>query len=303
MFTTLFVQPIFNILVFIYAIIPYHNFGLALIIFTVLSRFALWPLLKKQLHQAKAMQKIQPELKKIKQATKGDKQKEQTMMMELYKERGINPFGQIGLLIVQLPLFFAIYGSVNKLVQHREELFSFSYSWVRDLPWMKELAADPSKFDNSLFGLMDLSRAAFGNGSIYFPAVLIVLASAILQYFVSKQLSPSAKDSKGLKAILKDASAGKMTDQSDVNAAVTRNMLLLTPLFIAVFTITIPAALALYLLAGSVVAYFQQKRVLESDEVEMEALADGEPVEATIVENPKKETPKKRKKPTKKKRR
>src|SRR3982751_1040584 len=99
-FTTLIVQPIFNLLVLIYAILPGHNFGLAIIIFTVIVRLALWPLVKKQLNHAKAMRELTPEIKKIKQAAKGDKQKESAMTMELYKEREINPFASIGILIV-----------------------------------------------------------------------------------------------------------------------------------------------------------------------------------------------------------
>src|SRR5687768_10596742 len=101
MFNDLIVQPIFNLLVLIYALLPGHNFGLALILFTIVIRLLLWPLVKKQLHHAKAMRKLQPELKKIKKQTKGDRQKESMMMMELYKERGINPFGTIPILIVQ----------------------------------------------------------------------------------------------------------------------------------------------------------------------------------------------------------
>ena len=101
MFTALIVKPIFNLLVLIYALIPGHNFGLAIILFTILVRILMWPLIKKQLHQAKAMRELQPELKRIKLAAKGDRQKESMMMMELYKEREINPFSSIGLLIVQ----------------------------------------------------------------------------------------------------------------------------------------------------------------------------------------------------------
>ena len=98
MFTTIITRPIFNLLVLIYALLPGHNFGLSIIIFTVVIRILLWPLVKKQLHQAKAMRKLQPELKRIKQATKGNRQKESMMLMELYKERGISPFGSIGIL-------------------------------------------------------------------------------------------------------------------------------------------------------------------------------------------------------------
>ena len=109
MFTTFIVQPIFNLLVFIYAILPGHNFGLALIIFTIIIRLLLWPLLKKQLHQAKAMRKLQPEIKKVKAAAKGDRTKESQMLMELYKERGINPFATFPTLIVQLIVLIGLY--------------------------------------------------------------------------------------------------------------------------------------------------------------------------------------------------
>jgi len=81
MFQALIVKPIFNLLVLIYAVLPGHNFGLAIIIFTIIVRFLMWPLVKKQLHQTKAMRDLQPELKKIKQASKGDKQKESLLMM------------------------------------------------------------------------------------------------------------------------------------------------------------------------------------------------------------------------------
>src|SRR5262245_14902583 len=100
MFTTFIVQPIFNLLTLIYAILPRHNFGMAIIIFTIVVRLLMWPLVKKQLHHAKAIRALQPELKKIKKAAGGDRQKESQMVMELYKERQINPFASIGILLV-----------------------------------------------------------------------------------------------------------------------------------------------------------------------------------------------------------
>src|SRR5687767_5623927 len=102
MFTTLIVQPIFNLLVLIYALLPGHNFGLAIILFTIVIRLLMWPLVKKQLHHAKAMRELQPEMKRIKQAAKGNRQQESMMIMELYKERQVNPFSSIGLIIIQI---------------------------------------------------------------------------------------------------------------------------------------------------------------------------------------------------------
>ena len=87
-FTTYISQPIFNLLVLIYALLPGHNFGLAVIIFTIIVRLLLWPLLKRQLHSTKMMRKLQPELKRIKKEAKGDRQKESVMTLALYKEHG-----------------------------------------------------------------------------------------------------------------------------------------------------------------------------------------------------------------------
>ena len=109
MFTTLIVQPIFNVLSAIYALIPGHDFGIAIILFTVVARMALYPLLKKQLKHTKAMRELQPELKKIKEATKGNRQQESMMMMELYKEKEIKPMAQLGLMVVQIIVFLALF--------------------------------------------------------------------------------------------------------------------------------------------------------------------------------------------------
>lgn len=65
-FDVLIVQPIFNLLMALYAIVPGSDFGVSIIIFTILLRFAMYPLIKKQLHQVKAMRRLQPELERIK---------------------------------------------------------------------------------------------------------------------------------------------------------------------------------------------------------------------------------------------
>src|ERR1700721_2666824 len=142
MFTTIIVKPLFNFLVLIYAILPGHNFGLALIIFTIIFRILLWPLVKKQLHQAKAMRKLQPELKKIKQSAKGDRQKEGQMIMELYKEQGINPIGTLPIFAIQIIILLGLNSGLRKIISNKQELVTFSYSWVKHLPWMRHLATN-----------------------------------------------------------------------------------------------------------------------------------------------------------------
>lgn len=294
MFQTLVVQPIFNLLVLIYALLPGHNFGAAIIIFTIVVRLLMWPLVKKQLHHAKAMRLLQPELKRIKLETKGDRQKESQMVMELYKERQISPFGSIGILVIQLIILIGLYSGLRKVVNDPQALIDNSYAWVGNLSWIKQLGSDIGQFDASLFGVIDLKRAAIG--PFYFPAFLLVAGSAAIQYFQSSQLMPQSKDSRKLRQILKEAGDGKQADQSEVNAAIGKNTRYFIPFMIFFFTISLPSALSLYWLVGGLVAYLQQAKVLNQDETELEAIADSsvkkDIIEGEIIVKPK---PKKKK--------
>jgi YidC/Oxa1 family membrane protein insertase len=276
MFTTIIVQPIFNLLVFIYAILPGHNFGLALILFTIVIRLLLWPMLKRQLHQAKAMRKLQPEIKRIKKAAKGERAKESQMLMELYKEKGINPFATFPTLILQLIILIGLYSGLRKIIVNPHEIVTFAYPSLQHLSWMKELAHHPNKFDDTLFGVVNLGRAALNKGGhgVYWPAMLIVFGSAVAQFYQSKQLLPTSKDQRGLRSILRDAGSGKQADQSEVNAAVGQSTRYLLPVMIFLFTVNIASALSLYWLTGGIVAFIQQSIVLREDETEMEAIAD-----------------------------
>lgn len=277
MFTTLIVQPIFNILVLIYAVIPGHNFGLAIILFTVLIRLIMWPLVKKQLHHTKIIRKLQPELKKIKKAAKGDRQKESMLMMELYRERGINPFAPLGPLLIQLPIFIGLYSGLRRIVDDPTQLTSFAYPFVQDMSWIQNVAADIHKFDETLFGVVDLTRSAIGAEGFYLPAFIIVVASVIVQFFQAKQIMPQDAEARSLRQILKEAGKGKQADQSEVNAAVGRSTLYLLPALIFLFTVGIASALSLYWLAAGVVAYIQQSIVLNKDVEELEEVADKKP--------------------------
>lgn len=274
MFTTFIAQPIFNLLVAIYALIPGHNFGVAIIIFTIIIRLLLWPLLKKQLHQTKAMRALQPELKKIKQQTKGDRQKEAMLTMELYKERGVKPLGSIGVVLLQLPILLALYSGLRRVVNDPDQLYSFAYPFLQHLSWMQHLSHNIHAFDGTLFGVVDLTKSALGGHGVYWPAMVLVAASAVIQFFQSRQLMPQAKDGRSLRAILREAGEGKHTDQSEVNAAVGRSTMFFLPVMIFFFTVSLASALSLYWLVGGIVAFIQQSIVLREDETELEALAD-----------------------------
>ncbi|MEJ0072808.1 MAG: YidC/Oxa1 family membrane protein insertase [Candidatus Saccharibacteria bacterium] len=309
MFTHLIVQPIFNLLVLVYALIPGHNFGLSLIIFTVIIRMLMWPLVRRQLRQTKLMRKLQPDLKRIKKEAKGDRQRESAMMMELYKERGVNPLSTIPILIVQLIILIGLYSGLRRVISDPRNIVDFAYPALQHLGWMQHLAHHPKDFDNTLFGVIDLTRSALGPAGTYVPALLLVIGSAVIQFLTSRQLIPVDKNARKLRDILKSAGDGTKAEQSEVNAAVGRSTQYIIPFMVFIFTVNLAAALSLYWFTGGIVAYIQQSIALREDESDMEKLADGAPVkdvskiaEAEIVPQPIQTKPKpKSKKPSKKK--
>lgn len=311
MFEVLLIKPVFNLLVIIYALIPGHNFGVALILFTLLTRVFLWPLVKKQLHYTRTMRELQPELKKIKQATKGNRQEESRLVMELYKEREINPFGSFGIIIVQFIVLIVLYAVVRRIVHDPNVIITGSYGWVRHLPWLQELSGHvATKFDNTLLGLVKLWRPAKEASGYYMPALLIVTISAIMQYLQTKQLQPTASDSRGLRQILKEASSGKQAEQAEINAAVGKSTSYIIPFVIFIAFLRIPSALGLYLLSSSAIAYAQQwyilrKQVatLEKDTVTTRIKKVADIPEAEVVKTKKPNTAKKKPQQKRKKRR
>lgn len=103
----------------------------------------MWPIVKKQLHQTRLMRKIQPELAEIKKNCKGNRQLESLQMMDLYKKNNIKPFRSILTLIIQLPIFIALYTSVrvvvNPPVNDYDTVERYSYSFISELPKVTEL--------------------------------------------------------------------------------------------------------------------------------------------------------------------
>lgn len=274
LFDLILVQPIFNVLVFIYGILPGHDFGVSLVIFTVIVRLAMWPLVKKQLNQTKVMRTLQPELVKIKQRAKGNKQLEAQMMMELYKERGVSPFGSIGLLLAQLPIFIALFAVVNLITQDAANIGKYTYGVIEQLPAVQ--AAMNGDFHATLFGVIDLTKHAIqpGDAGVYWPLMIMAVAAAALQFIQSKQLLPQPKEKKRLRDLLKDQASGKQVDQSEISGIVTGKMIWLFPVLTFMVSIYLAGALVLYLLAQSAVAVVQQWLVLRKDETELEKISE-----------------------------
>lgn len=275
-FDLLITQPIFNLLAIIYGLLPGSDFGVALIIFTILVRLAMWPLIKKQLHQTKVQREIQPELKKIKQKAAGNKQLEGQLMLELYREKGVNPVGSIGILFLQLPIFIALYNVIRIITTQRDQVAHWTYGFVQNLGPISDIIRDSNHyFNESLLGVVNLSKTAIENGQIYWPLMILAVLAAALQYYQSKQITPQPTEHKRLRDVMAATASGQQVDQSEVSAIMSQRMLFIFPIMTFFVMIYLPGAITLYTVVGSIVAIIQQHFVLKEDVEEMEVLADG----------------------------
>lgn len=271
-FDILLIQPIFNVLVVLYGLIPGGDLGVALIVFTILIRLAMWPLVKKQLHQTKVMRVLQPKLMAIKKKAKGNRQLESQMMLELYREHGINPFSQIGLLLVQLPIFIALFTVVRLITENHENIAKYTYDFLEGIPGIAHAIAN--NIDHHLFGIIDLSKIATQDGAIYWPLLVLAVIAAILQYFQSKQLLPQPTQKKRLRDMLKEQAAGKDIDQAEMSALMTGKMSFLFPILTFLISMYLAGALVVYLVVSSAVAIIQQDRALKQDTNDLEKLSE-----------------------------
>ncbi len=277
-FDLIIVQPIFNLLIGIYSFIPGRDFGVAIIIFTVLVRFALYPLTKSMLHQSRQMRKLQPELARIKKQSKGNRQAESAQMMELYKKHNVNPFRSIGILIIQLPIFIALYHVIQIFTLHRDQVAKYTYGFMDGLKPVADLIAHPENFNEKLLGIIDLAKPAFHDGRVEIFLVLLAIIAAVTQYIMSKQTMPQTQSTKRLRDIMAEAAEGKQANQSEMNAIVMGRMAKILPLFMFFVMISVPGALALYYTVSNLVAVAQQRYLLQKDEDELEEIADEAPI-------------------------
>ncbi|MFZ2835089.1 MAG: YidC/Oxa1 family membrane protein insertase, partial [Candidatus Moraniibacteriota bacterium] len=126
-------RPIYNLLIFLYNVIPLHDFGIAIILVTIIIKFFLIPLSRKQIESQKKMQELQPKLKAIQDKYKKDKEQQTKAVMAFYKENKANPFSGCLPLIFQMVFLIAIYRvlyniSQNDLMVNGSDLYSFIYN-------------------------------------------------------------------------------------------------------------------------------------------------------------------------------
>ncbi|MEX0919510.1 MAG: YidC/Oxa1 family membrane protein insertase [Candidatus Saccharimonadales bacterium] len=244
MLRTILLEPLLNALLFLYAIIPGGNFGIAIILLTLAIRLLMWPLVKKQMHHQKAMRELQPEIAKIKKKAKGDKQKESQMMLELFKKKEINPFGSIGLALMQFPVLIALFFVLREVVTG--DIAASTYSFIQNFPAISEIIANPETFDPTLFGYFHMAESS----------IILALFAGAAQFFQGRQITPQS------------------SDPNDKSAQMGATMMKVFPVITVIVASALPSALALYWTVSSGVAVIQQHFVLNSELGLMQTVAN-----------------------------
>ena len=231
MWDTYIVIPMTNLLLLIYNVIG-QNFGIAIILFTILIRAITWPLTAQQL---KGMQELQndKEWLNIQKKYKDDKEKLTQEQMRIYKERGINPFGSCLPTLIQFPVIIGLYQAIiRSLAATPLSLLNFSRSLYPFLDITKIIPL------NSQFGWMDLGRPEslpiFG---IAVPTLAIIVV--ITSYIQSKLMTPPT------------------SKPGDQGAAMGNMMSIYMPFLMGYFAMTFASGLALYFITSNLLGIAQ----------------------------------------------
>jgi len=213
-------RPLFNALIFLYNVIPGHDFGIAIISLTLIIRLILYPLNQRAIKSQKEMQMIQPKVKEIQEKFKNDKQKQGQALMELYKTHKVNPASGCLPILIQFPVLLALI-SVFRTGLEQAKLSNL-YRFV----------ASPGVVNSMFIGLIDLSKRNI---------VLAILAGAA-QFIQSKMMMAKSP-----------APAG-----NDFAGALNKQMLYFVPALTTFLALSLPAGLALYWTAMTAFGIIQQ---------------------------------------------
>lgn len=235
MWDTFIVSPMTNLLLLIYNLIG-QNFGIAIILFTILVRAITWPLTAQQLKGTAGMQELQSDKEwlAIQKKYKNDKEKLAQEQMRIYKERGINPFGSCLPTLIQFPIIIGLYQAIiRSLAATPLSLLDLSR---RLYPFLDVTKVIPI---NSSFGWMDLGRPESLN-ILGFAVPTLAVIVVITSYIQSKLMTPPSNPG-----------------SNDQSAAMSNMMSIYMPFLMGYFAMTFASGLALYFITSNVLGIAQ----------------------------------------------
>lgn len=234
LFRILISQPLYNAIVWFYDVVPGADFGIAIILTTILLKLLMFPLSRKQIESQKKMQELQPKLKAIQREHK-DKEAQAKAMMELYRTEKTNPFSGCLPLIVQIVFLIAIYHVIIRISQadfaiDAGELYSF--------------VPNPGTVNHFFLQIVNLAE----------PNYLLAALAALGQFFQTKMIIQRQPEREAPE-----------NGEPDMAAIMNKQMLYIGPAVTLFIGITFPAALSLYWLTSTLFMLGQQYLLLRKE--------------------------------------
>ena len=219
-------NPIYNALIFFYDVLPWHDFGISIIILTIILKILLYPLSVKALKSQRALQDLEPKIKALQAQYKDNKQELAKATMDLYKQEKVSPFSSCLPLLIQFPFLIALYQAMRQTLQSKG--FEVLYPFI----------SNPETINPIAFGILDMSK----------PNILLAVFAGLAQFFQTRML-PSKRPPKGAGAGAKDE--GQM-------AMMNKQMQYMMPLLTVFIGASIPAGLTLYWFLTTILTIGQQ---------------------------------------------
>jgi YidC/Oxa1 family membrane protein insertase len=237
LWNTIFYQPIYNALIFIINTVTFGDVGFAVILLTIIVKFILYPLTKKSIRSQVLMKKIEPEIKQIKKDFP-NKEEQARKTFELYKKYGTNPFSGCLVIILQLPVIFALYYVFYKgLSLDVGPIYSFIHT--------------PIAPHTNFLGLIEMHSKSI---------VLAIIAgiSQFIQGYLATPIKPKVE------VVTEIKSEAPKTFQEQMSDSMQMNVKYILPIFIAFIAYQISAAVALYWITSNIFTIVQEWYVRKS---------------------------------------
>jgi len=217
-------KPIYNLLIAITAVVPGGDVGFAVILLTIITKIALYPLSQKAVLAQKAMREIEPHVQKVRKEVK-DPTEQFRQLQAIYKEHKVNPFSSFLLLFIQIPILYALFFVVNDIKVVAENLYSFT--------------PVPANLNTMFIGLLDVTS----------PAIVVTLLVVVTQYILASMMAPVP---------VKREPGKELTFSEEFTRSMGTQTKYVLPLVIGAISFNLASAISLYWITNNIFSIGQE---------------------------------------------
>lgn len=231
MFQTLFYQPVLNLIIFLYNLVPFNDLGVAIILLVLIIKLIFFPLSRKSIASRKALADLQPKIDALKAKYADNKEALSRETLALYKDNKVNPFSSCLPLLIQFPFLIAVFRIFRDGVsEHLGILYPF--------------VSRPENINNISFGFLDLNS----------PNVYLAILAGLAQFVQAKMMMTKQPEVKG-----------EGSKDESMTAIMSKQMMYFTPIITVFIGIKLPGGLTFYWFVLTLFTILEQWIILRPD--------------------------------------